>query len=328
MKLAIKRGRIARPQRIVIYAPEGLGKSTLASQFPEPLFLDFEGGTHHLDVARVEPKTLAETEPVLAELCRDRQGFGSLIIDTIDWLEELVIQAVCEDGKKTSIEDFGYGKGYTMLAERMGQVLTLLDGCAANGLHVVCLAHSHIRKFEQPDAAGAYDRYELKLTKQVGPLVKEWCDCLLFGNWKTKVAEKDNGKMKGIGGKERRLFCNHTAAWDAKNRHGLADEEPWNMDTMRRVLGSVAAPAKPEPIKEMTRAEKQADAIPDVPAPASEHPLEPILAEHEAKVNAFLIGRGEINYGQTFRDVSDAYVQRVLKNPAGFLNIACKEVLP
>ena len=61
MKLNILTGRIARPQKAVIYGPEGIGKSTLAAQFPAPIFLDTEGGTHHLEVARVAaPKSWDE----------------------------------------------------------------------------------------------------------------------------------------------------------------------------------------------------------------------------------------------------------------------------
>ena len=78
------------------------------------------------------------------------------------------------------------------------------------------LAHCRIAKFEQPEAAGAYDRYELKLTKQVAPLVKEWCDLLLFANFFTRVAENDNGKKRGVGGRERVFYTTHSAAWDAE----------------------------------------------------------------------------------------------------------------
>ena len=34
------------------------------------------------------------------------------------------------------------------------------------GINVVLTAHAQIRKFEQPDEMGAYDRYELKLGKR------------------------------------------------------------------------------------------------------------------------------------------------------------------
>lgn len=352
----MKGGLKPRPQRVVIYAPEGLGKTTLASQFPAPLFFDFEGGTHHIDVVRVEPRTLEETEAALVAISKkDPKQFGvqTVVIDTIDWLESLMIEAVCREGKKDSIEDFGYGKGYTHLSERMLKFLGILDAVKNAGFHVVLLAHSEIKKFELPDAAGQFDRYKLKLVKQNEPLVKEWSDALLFGNWKTQVAEKDNGKDRLVGGKTRVLYCNRSAAFDAKNRYGLKDEEAWDIATISRGFAAIGAPwdkpasAQPEPdrtgqIRTAARyeaaaeragveppsatkvrrdQEPDADTIPGIPDPDVAE-MEKLFSQHEKAVNAFLVMRGQIKEGQTFRDVSPEYRKRIIKSPVQFLNAA------
>ena len=52
--LKIESGLEKRPLKVVIYGAEGIGKSTFASQFPEPLFLDTEGGTSSLNIRRVK----------------------------------------------------------------------------------------------------------------------------------------------------------------------------------------------------------------------------------------------------------------------------------
>jgi hypothetical protein len=232
MKLNILTGRIARPQKAVIYGPEGIGKSILAAQFPAPVFLDTEGGTHHVDVARLPaPKSWAGVTAAVQALSTEAHEFKSLVIDTADWLEKLLVDQVCKQANKSSIEDFGYGKGYVVLAEEFAKFLASLDALLQRGMHIVFLAHTKIVKFEQPDAAGAYDRYELKLSKRVGPLVKEWCDLLLFGNSFTKVAENDNGRRRGVGGRERKVYTMHSAAWDAKDRHGF------DVDAAVRVRG-------------------------------------------------------------------------------------------
>ena len=36
----ITSGKIMSAQKVVIYGPEGIGKSTMASKFPNPLFCD------------------------------------------------------------------------------------------------------------------------------------------------------------------------------------------------------------------------------------------------------------------------------------------------
>lgn len=50
----IKRGVQQRPQRVIIYGPEGVGKSTLAAGLPAPVLLDTEQGSSHIDVARLD----------------------------------------------------------------------------------------------------------------------------------------------------------------------------------------------------------------------------------------------------------------------------------
>jgi len=101
-----------------------------------------------------------------------------------------------------------------------------------------------IRKFEAPEAAGSYDRYELKLCKQVSALTKEWVDALLFVNYHTKLTEKD-GKQKAVGGRERLIYTTHTAAWDAKNRYGLDEKLPCVIASLAPIFARAAAPIAP-----------------------------------------------------------------------------------
>ncbi len=68
------------------------------------------------------------------------------------------------------------------MAEEFSRLLSACDLVIAAGIHVVVTAHAKMRKFEQPDEMGAYDRWEMKLSKQTAPLLKEWCDILLL-NW-------------------------------------------------------------------------------------------------------------------------------------------------
>ena len=121
------------------------------------------------------------------------------------------------------IEDAGWGKGYTYLAERFGILLNLLEDVIHAGINVVVTAHAKINKFEQPDEMGTYDRWELKLEKKTAPMLKEWADMILFANYKTIIVKDSNGKTKGQGGHQRVMYTTHTAAWDAKNRDDLPD---------------------------------------------------------------------------------------------------------
>lgn len=227
----ITRGKVATAQKVTIYGPEGIGKSTFAAQFPEPLFIDTEGSTGNMDVARFDKPSSWTFLLQQIEYVKQQRPCKTLIIDTIDWAERMAIEHICKINSKSSIEDFGYGSGYIKLEEEMGRFLNLLQDVVDQGINIVLTAHAQIRKFEQPDEMGAYDRYELKLGKKTSArtsaLVKEWADMVLFINYKTySVATDDKGKKhKGQGG-IRTIFTTHHPAWDAKNRHGLPDELP------------------------------------------------------------------------------------------------------
>jgi hypothetical protein len=306
MKLNITRGKIARPQKIVIYAPEGIGKTTLAAACPDPLIIDLEQGSHHLDCARVEPTSYAQTCDIVKELAQG-SDFSTVIIDTIDWLEEKMLEHVCKANNKASVEDFGYGKGYIVAAEEMVKFLTLLDKLAVKS-NVILLAHSEVKRQELPDHP-PFDRYQLKLAKQIAPVVKEWADAILFGSFKLAIRESD-GRAKGVAARERTLRCAHSATADAKNRHGLQDVEPWDIATIRKILKS-SVPAEP--------------AEPTQPAATLREFMLTFLPYRD-KVVDFLILRKELKEGQGLDDVSDEYRARVMSNVEAFKQAVGLEV--
>jgi len=227
----ITRGKIHKAQKVCVYGVEGIGKSTFAAQFPDPLFIDAEGSTNFLDVRRFDPPTswamlLEQVRYVInnPDICK------TLVIDTADWTERLCVEHICASKQVKGLEDFGYGRGYTYLQEEFGRLLNALSDVVDKGVHVVLTAHATMRKQELPDELGAFDRWELKLSKKVAPMVKEICDMVLFANYKTIVVNVDNqgaakGKNKAQGG-QRVMYTSHRPTWDAKNRHGLPDELP------------------------------------------------------------------------------------------------------
>ncbi len=301
--LTLQRGKIIRPQRAVIYGPEGVGKSTLAAQFPAPLFLDTEGGTHHLDVVRFPPAdSWEQVQGAVASLNTPGHGFKTLVIDTADWLEKRIAEHVCRKATKESIEDFGYGRGYVLVAEEFARFLAGLEPLVRRGMHIVFLAHSTVRKFESPEQAGSYDRHELELSKQVGPLLKEWADLLLFANFVARVAEDESGRRRGVGGKERVLYTTHSAAFDAKNRHGLDEKLPFKFDSIARVFGVEAPPVAP-PAPEQPAAER----------------LVKLFEGKEDAVRAFLLARGQIKEDGDWGSIPAEYATRILAEPERFL---------
>jgi hypothetical protein len=296
--MKITKGKQQRAQRVVIYGVESVGKSTFAAQFPKPLFLDVEGGTAHLDTDRVEIATLAELESAIRE-CQTTD-YQSVIIDSADWAERLVLEGMLATDKKKSVEDYGYGKGFVMLAEKFARLLTIADQIVAGGKNVVFIAHSKVQRVEPPDMLSAYDRYELKLTKQSAPLLKEWADELWFFKFKTKTVESESGRSKGIGGKERIILTTHSAAYDAKTRSGLAEELPMAWDSVAHLF--VAAAPKID-----------AAVIKDVPAWQFE------IERSRDDVDGFLRAKGMIKADESWRYAGDKALARMESDPAAFL---------
>lgn len=273
--LNIITGRVQRPQKVVLYGVEGIGKTSLSAQTPEPLFIDTEGGTAHLDVRRLQkPETWEELIALIKEVAATPDVCRTLVLDTADWAEAMAIDHICQKFRQPGLESFGYGKGYTFLSEEFSRLLAACDEVIVSGKHVVITAHAKQRRVELPDETGGFDVWGLKLSKQCAPLLKEWPDALLFLNYKTIVVATDSNTHKAQGGK-RVIYTNHRPVFDAKNRHGLPDELELCYDSIAPIF-SDAAPAPQA--KAPTPAQPKTAAAPAKPA-ATQQSLPPVTPE-------------------------------------------------
>lgn len=285
--MQITSGKIPGAIKVVVYGPEGIGKTTFASRFPEPLFIDTENSTAHMDVRRLpRPDAWSELLGEVNYIHLNTQLCRTLVIDTLDWAERLCSEHVCARDQKTGIEDYGYGKGYKYVSEEFSRLLDNLELVRAKGVNIVLCCHAAITKFEQPDELGAYDRWGLKLINSpkasIAGMVKEWADMVLFANYKTIVVNTDGkgaakGRNKAQGGR-RVMYTTHHPCWDAKNRFGLPEEADFSYEVIRPIIeSSVQAPAeKPMPATEKkSRPEPPRETPPAPPAGLAEGPLPP-----------------------------------------------------
>lgn len=278
LTMQITKGKIAKAQKTVFYGPEGIGKSTFAANFPDPLFIDTEGSTNNMEVARLNKPTSWTMLKQQIDFVKQNRPCQTLVIDTIDWAERLAIEHICSKAGKQSITDFGYGIGFNQLEEEFGRFLNLLSDLCDIGINVLLTAHAKITKFEQPDEMGAYDRWELKLgnktTAKTAALTKEWADMVLFANYKTfSVAADAQGKRhKGQGGK-RVIYTTHHPAWDAKNRFGLPDEIDLDYQQISAIFQTNTAETTPTVPQENQHEEVQPASQ---PVPPKEQVKEPI----------------------------------------------------
>lgn len=290
--MEITSGIIPCAKKVVIYGPEGIGKTTFASKFPDPVFIDTEGSTKNLDVRRLPaPSSWTMLKEEVRYIAQNPSLCRTLVIDTADWAEKLAIQSVLDSHGKSGIEDFGYGNGYRYVYEKFGELLNLLNDVIDQGVNVVVTAHAILKKFEQPDELGAYDRYSMKLIDSpktsISASVKEWADIVLFANYKTIVITDSKTKKTKAQGGTRIMYTSHHSCWDAKNRYGLPDELPFDYKEIASVFGE--QPEAKEAPEESSIAitsppQRNTSAVPEeVPVKSAPEPKEEVQAPEPSK---------------------------------------------
>lgn len=232
-------GKQAVPPRICIYGGHGIGKSTLASQFPNPIFISTEDGLDSLDVTSF-PKATALNDVVesIKTLLKEDHEFKTVVVDSVDWLvEPLIVENV---NSQYDDKEQAFGKGQMFIAEEFREILQGLDALRLKrGMNVVLIAHAAVVKFEDPRTE-PYDRYQPKLPNRCNALLMEWADVLAFAAFKVIIKKDDAGfnnkKTRGTTNGDRLLHFIETPAYAAKNRYDCPEDADMNIETLAKLL--------------------------------------------------------------------------------------------
>lgn len=228
MLAAVTRGRVASPDRILLYGTEGVGKSSWAAAAPGAIFLPAEDGTDRIDCARLPtPEKWPDVFDAIEELRTAKHSYATLVIDTLDAIEPLCWRYICTRDGFDSVDAYGYGKGFSAALDEWRKLLAECERLRRERwMQIVFLAHAQIRPFKNPEADD-YDRFEMKLHVKAGGLVKEWCDSVLFARFE-ELAHKDGKtkRVRGISTGARIMHTLRTAAYDAKSRYALPETMP------------------------------------------------------------------------------------------------------
>ena len=242
----IRRGKDDRPPRMIVYSAPKVGKSTFAAGAPDAVFLQTEEGLDALDVARIGMlTTYDEVLEGLQALAAEEHDFRTVVIDSADWLEPLVWQAVCDEAGVDGIEKVGggYGKGYIEADAGWKEFLSALDYLRnARGMACVIICHEQTVKIQPPDG-DSYDVAGIKLHKRAAALLHEWADVLGYARMRVKIQSEDMGFKKQhkravqLGDEHQLVVANHPA-YVTGNRYGITDTLPLSWSAFADALAA------------------------------------------------------------------------------------------
>jgi hypothetical protein len=217
--------KILQP-RIMVYGTAGIGKSSFGATLPEPIFVDFDHGIDDVNVDRVPgPTTWKDSMEVVRSIASSPGKDKSLVIDTVDPLEEQAIEHVStEAGKSFAKMNDDYGSGYVAVAAVWKLLLAELDIARQNGMLVCLLGHAVIRQASDP-TLGNFDQFTSQLGKKSWAATQRWCDAVMFAGWDSALVDKKDDQRIIVTGK-RLLFTVRGSGFEAKNRWSLEPKLP------------------------------------------------------------------------------------------------------
>ena len=229
--MKISTGKKEMPNLVLIHGTDGVGKTTLASEFPKPLFIGPELGNFNIDASRVDDvNSWEELKKTLREIYKlpDTKRYKTIVIDSLDWCEVMIMEHICKDQQKDSIElcSGGFGKGYIDVKNEFLEMQKALKFIRDKGFNIVLICHSSVAEFNDPATARGYNRYELKLFKSksgnvdVRAMWREYVDAVIYLHHEVLIRGEDK-QARGESTDRVLMELKYSAKWDAKNRFGV-----------------------------------------------------------------------------------------------------------
>lgn len=222
------------PPLIGIYGTDGVGKTGLALQADDVAYAPTEQRFGHYEAMNLfqtpeNPNAICQSfgqmNGALTALLEQDHNFQTLVVDSLDHFEPMIWDAVCqkydksgefvheatpESKKATTVEDYGYGKGY-IYADNGWQYFYSLLNRLRNEKNMTVITVSHYTLKEEKSAEGeSFEQYQIKLHRRAAALTREVHDAILFAKFKNHIQKVGEGLRQRnipVGTDERVLVC-------------------------------------------------------------------------------------------------------------------------
>ena len=229
-----------KPPIIVVHGKGGVGKTTAAVGLPQCAFIPVEDGLGMLATnpnlaVMPKPDNANEVMAMLDVFLNEDHQFQWLVIDSITELEKKVWKQIASDHNVNSVEDLGYGKGFTKALEWGYTFINKLRQIRdQRGLGIVVIAHTVVQTVAEPDK-DPYDAYIINLHKKLGDYLLTQSDIVGFAALETFVKTEEEGFSKRGTLREtgnRVLHCYSSSKFSAKNRYGITGPLPLDLNNL------------------------------------------------------------------------------------------------
>ncbi len=231
--------------RFTLYGRPGIGKSTLAASFPNPLFLLTENpevqGIQALPVATSFEEIWKNTTALLKE----ELPFKTIVLDNISDLDNLVVDHILnkeperKDGSKpTTLAAAcgGYGAGYQRAALMHGAFKGLLDKFQERGITVIYVAHLSHSTIKPPDNED-YTAWTITMNheKSREPYINR-VDAVLYCKQKEHLVSTESGRALIKTLDDRIVVTGMDGCNISKNRFNMPKELPMSYGDIAKYI--------------------------------------------------------------------------------------------
>lgn len=237
---------ISRAPRITIYGKAGIGKSTLASKFPSPLFLLTEDNElPNIKALPIFTSCRAFIDALKELLTIENLPYKTIVIDSISKLDHLVVSGTitqsCNEGKRctTLISAFGgYGAGYEKAAQNHRAIKHLLDKFKEKDIAVVYIAHSEIKKIKSPENDD-YDMITINMhSDKARSVYTDDVDAVFYCKLDAEERENDSGRTIIKNNGKRIIMTSVSDTYATKNRFaGMPNAIPMDFESIKKYVG-------------------------------------------------------------------------------------------